>query len=40
VVASGAVVSGNVPAYTMVAGNPARIVRRFPRPEGEAGAGA
>jgi len=39
VVASGAVVSGNVPPYTMVAGNPAKIVRRFPSPEGESSAG-
>lgn len=35
VVASGAVVVNNVPPYTMVAGNPAKIIRRFPRPEGD-----
>jgi maltose O-acetyltransferase len=29
VVASGAVVTGNVPALTMVAGNPAKVVKRF-----------
>ncbi len=34
VVASGAVVVSNVPDYTMVAGNPAKIVKRFPKPEG------
>jgi acetyltransferase-like isoleucine patch superfamily enzyme len=33
VVASGAVVVSNVPPYTMVAGNPAKIVKRFPKPE-------
>jgi acetyltransferase-like isoleucine patch superfamily enzyme len=33
VVASGAVVIGNVPAFTMVAGNPARIVKRFSKPD-------
>ncbi len=37
VVASGAVVLGDVPPYTMVAGNPARVIRRFPRPEGGEG---
>lgn len=36
IVASGAVVLNNVPAYSMVAGNPARVIKRFPRPkEGE-----
>jgi acetyltransferase-like isoleucine patch superfamily enzyme len=34
VVASGAVVLGDVPPFTLVAGNPARVVKRFPRPEG------
>jgi acetyltransferase-like isoleucine patch superfamily enzyme len=34
VVASGAVVVSNVPEYTMVAGNPAKVVRRFPKPNG------
>jgi len=33
VVASGAVVVSNVPDYTMVAGNPAKIVKRFPKSE-------
>ncbi len=33
VVASGSVVVGDVPPYTMVAGNPARVVKRFPRPD-------
>ncbi len=33
IVASGAVVVNNVPAYSMVAGNPARVIKRFPRPE-------
>ncbi len=33
VVASGAVVVSDVPDFTMVAGNPARIVKRFPRPD-------
>ena len=33
VVASGAVVLTNVPPYTMVAGNPAKVVKTFPRPE-------
>ena len=32
VVASGAVVSTNVAPYTMVAGNPARVIKRFPNP--------
>jgi len=35
VVASGAVVLNNVPAYTMVAGNPAKVVKTFPRPAEE-----
>ena len=35
VVASGAVVLTNVPPYTMVAGNPAKVVKTFPRPEEE-----
>ena len=38
VVASGAVVLGDVPPYTMVAGNPARVIRRFPRPMADGGA--
>ncbi len=33
VVASGAVVVGDVPPFTMVAGNPAKIVKRFPHPD-------
>jgi len=33
VVASGAVVFNDVPAYTMVTGNPAKIAKRFPVPE-------
>lgn len=33
VVASGAVVMTNVPPFTMVAGNPAKVVRHFSRPE-------
>lgn len=32
VVASGAVVVSNVPDYTMVAGNPAKVVKKFPKP--------
>jgi acetyltransferase-like isoleucine patch superfamily enzyme len=32
VVASGAVVSSDVPAYTMVAGNPAKVIKRFAIP--------
>jgi acetyltransferase-like isoleucine patch superfamily enzyme len=32
VVASGAVAVNNVPPYTMVSGNPAKIVKRFPKP--------
>ena len=34
VVASGAVVLADVPPFTMVAGNPARVIRRFPVPAG------
>ncbi len=37
VVASGAVVLADVPPYTMVAGNPARVVKRFPAPGAEGG---
>jgi acetyltransferase-like isoleucine patch superfamily enzyme len=33
VVASGSVVFGDVPPFTMVQGNPARVVKRFPRPK-------
>jgi acetyltransferase-like isoleucine patch superfamily enzyme len=33
VVASGAVVTCNVPPYTVVAGNPAQVVKRFRAPE-------
>lgn len=33
VVASGSVVVSNVPPYTMVQGNPARVIKHFPRPE-------
>lgn len=36
VVASGSVVVSDVPAYTMVAGNPAKVIRRFPQPGEEA----
>lgn len=35
VVASGSVVVADVPAYTMVAGNPAKVVKRFPNPAKE-----
>ena len=35
VVAAGSVVTKNVPPYTVVAGNPARVVWRIPRPAGE-----
>jgi acetyltransferase-like isoleucine patch superfamily enzyme len=35
VVASGAVVVSNVPDYSMVAGNPAKVVKQFPKPEGQ-----
>lgn len=34
VVASGAVVVSNVPEYTMVSGNPAKVVKHFPKPDG------
>jgi acetyltransferase-like isoleucine patch superfamily enzyme len=37
VVASGAVVFNAVPPHTMVAGNPAQVVKRFPVPEQERG---
>ena len=33
VVASGAVVNNNVPPYTMVAGNPAKVIKTFPQPD-------
>lgn len=33
VVTSGSVVVTNVPPYTMVQGNPARVIKHFPRPE-------
>jgi acetyltransferase-like isoleucine patch superfamily enzyme len=36
VVASGAVVITNVPPYTMVAGNPAKVVKTFRKPPEEA----
>ena len=36
VVASGSVVMNNVPPYSMVSGNPAKVVKQFPRPGGEA----
>lgn len=35
VVASGSVVVSDVAPYTMVAGNPAKVIRRFPNPEGD-----
>lgn len=35
VVGSGAVVVNNVPPFTLVAGNPAKVVKNFPVPEGE-----
>lgn len=35
VVASGAVVVGDVAAFTMVAGNPAKVVKKFPQPNYE-----
>jgi acetyltransferase-like isoleucine patch superfamily enzyme len=35
VVSTGSVVTRNVPPYTVVAGNPARVVWRIPRPVGE-----
>lgn len=34
VISSGAVVFADVPAYVMVGGNPARVIKRFPLPEG------
>ena len=34
VVTSGSVVVTNVPAYTMVQGNPAKVIKHFPKPEG------
>ena len=36
VVASGSVVMNNVPPYTMVSGNPAKVVKQFSKPDGEA----
>lgn len=33
VVASGSVVVSSVPPYTMVAGNPAKVIKRFPNPD-------
>lgn len=33
VVTSGSVVVNNVPPYTMVQGNPARVIKQFPRPD-------
>jgi acetyltransferase-like isoleucine patch superfamily enzyme len=33
VVTSGSVVVTNVPPYTMVQGNPAKVIKQFPRPE-------
>ncbi len=33
VVTSGSVVVNNVPPYTMVQGNPAKVIKQFPRPE-------
>ena len=38
VVVSGAVVLGDVPPYSMVAGNPAQVVKRFTVPANEPGA--
>jgi acetyltransferase-like isoleucine patch superfamily enzyme len=37
VVGAGAVVTRDVPPYCVAAGNPARVVRRLPRPDGEGG---
>ena len=37
VVTSGSVVFSDVPAYTMVQGNPAKVIKRFPRPDGAQG---
>jgi len=34
VVTSGSVVVTNVPAYSMVQGNPAKVIKQFPKPEG------
>ena len=34
VVTSGSVVVNNVPPYTMVQGNPAKVIKHFPQPEG------
>lgn len=34
VVTSGSVVVNNVPPYTMVQGNPAKVIKQFPKPEG------
>lgn len=36
VVTSGSVVVTNVPAYTMVQGNPAKVIKHFPRPDEKA----
>ncbi len=35
VVASGSVVVTNVPPFTMVGGNPAKVIKKFPRPDAE-----
>ena len=40
VVASGSVVVSNVPPYTMVSGNPAKVIKRFPKPAGAPGEGS
>lgn len=37
VVTSGSVVFSDVPPYTMVQGNPAKVIKRFPRPDGAQG---
>lgn len=37
IVSAGSVLRDSVPPYTVVAGNPARVVRELPRPEAEAG---
>ena len=34
VVTSGSVVVTNVPSYSMVQGNPAKVIKQFPKPEG------
>ena len=39
VVTSGSVVMTNVPPYTMVTGNPAKVVKKFPCPDGESSSG-